>query len=48
MDKKQLKNIIREKINSSKKTSPQQMLENLDNLILKMKKDFNIKDEELL
>jgi hypothetical protein len=48
MDKKQLKNIIREKINSSKKISPQQMLENLDNLILKMKKDFNIKDEELL
>jgi hypothetical protein len=48
MDKKQLKNIIREKINSSKKTSPQQMLENLDSLILKMKKDFNIKDEELL
>jgi hypothetical protein len=48
MDKKQLKNIIREKINSSEKTSPQQMLENLDNLIIRMKKDFNIKDEELL
>jgi hypothetical protein len=48
MDKKRLKNIIREKINSSKKISPQLMLENLDSLILKMKKDFNIKDEELL
>ena len=47
MDKKQLKNIIQEKINLSKKTSSQQMLDNLDNLILKMKQDFNIKDEEL-
>jgi hypothetical protein len=48
MNKKKLKNIIQEKIDSSRKASSEQMLKNLDNLILKMKKDFNIKDEELL